>query len=74
VSERRDDGERRDYDAMTFEELVAVLEALCARIAEGQVGIEEAAELFEEAGRVHALAAERLERVRERIARLDADT
>lgn len=66
--------DRRDYDAMSFEELLEALEALCARIAEGDVGIEEAAALYEEAGRLHALAAERLERVRERIERLDGAT
>lgn len=59
--------ERPDYDAMTFEQLLGALEALCQRIADGEVGIEEAAALYEEAGRLHALAAERLERVRERI-------
>jgi exodeoxyribonuclease VII small subunit len=64
--------DRPDYDSMTFEELLGALEALCRRMADGEVGIEEAAALYEEAGRLHAMAHERLERVRERIERLDA--
>ena len=56
-----------DYDALTYEELVALLESLTQQMASGAIGIEEAAELYERAGRVHALAAERLEKVRARI-------
>ena len=55
------DGER------TFEELVAELEALTDRMAAGDIGIEEATALYEEAGRLHALASERLARVQQRI-------
>lgn len=58
------------YDAMTFEELVAELERMTERMASGQIGIEEAAELYERAGALHALASERLARVRDRIERL----
>ncbi|MER3452723.1 MAG: exodeoxyribonuclease VII small subunit [Acidimicrobiia bacterium] len=61
-----------DYDAMTFEELLGALEEITRRMAGGDIGIEEAAALYEEAGRLHALARERLDRVRERIERLDA--
>lgn len=57
----------------TFEELVADLEQLTDRIAAGDIGIEEATALYEEAGRLHALAAERLARVQERIEKLQAD-
>lgn len=59
-----------DYEAMTFEELVSALEDLTHRMAAGDIGIEEAAQLYEEAGRLHALASERLARVEERIERL----
>lgn len=59
-----------DYDAMTFEQLLDALEQLTDRMASGQIGIEEAAELYEEAGRLHALATARLERVQARIDRL----
>jgi exodeoxyribonuclease VII small subunit len=52
---------------MTFEQLVAALEQLTERMASGQIGIEEAAELYEEAERIHGLAAERLARVQARI-------
>ena len=57
-------------DARTFEELVAELEALTDRMAAGDIGIEEATALYEEAGRLHALATDRLARVQERIAKL----
>jgi exodeoxyribonuclease VII small subunit len=52
---------------MTYEQLVAELESLTARMASGDIGIEAAAELYERAGVLHAAAAERLARVQERI-------
>ena len=60
-------------DDRTFEELVAELEVLTDRMAAGDIGIEEAAALYEEAGRLHALASERLARVQERIEKLQSD-
>ena len=36
-------------------------------MAAGDIGIEEVADLYEEAGRLHAAAAERLDNVRRRI-------
>ena len=60
-------------DALTYEELVEMLEDLTRRIASGEVGIEEASELYERAGVVHRLAAERLDQVRARIERLDGE-
>ena len=57
-------------DQRTFEQLVTELEALTDRMAAGDIGIEEATTLYEEAGRLHALAADRLARVQERIAKL----
>ncbi len=62
--------QRPDEQSMTYEELVEALEQLTQRMADGDVGIEEAVELYERAGRLHALAAERLARVQERIERL----
>ena len=59
-------------DEPTFEELVAQLEALTDRMAAGDIGIEEAAALYEEATRLHTLAADRLARVQERIEKLQA--
>jgi exonuclease VII small subunit len=41
-------------------------------MASDSIGIEEAADLYERAGRLHALAAERLRRVQERIDKLSA--
>ena len=60
------------YDQMSFEELVARLEELTERLASNDVGIEEAADLYEQAERLHGLAAERLARVQARIERLGA--
>jgi exodeoxyribonuclease VII small subunit len=59
-----------DPSSMTFEQLVDELESMTRRMAAGDIGIEEAAALYERAGELHALAAERLEKVRERIDRL----
>ncbi|TMM17594.1 MAG: exodeoxyribonuclease VII small subunit [Actinobacteria bacterium] len=61
----------RDLAALTYEQLVEKLEDLTRRIASGEVGIEEASELYERAGVIHRLAAERLAQVRARIERLD---
>ncbi len=62
-----------DEQSMTYEELVEALEQLTQRMADGDVGIEEAVDLYERAGRLHALAAERLARVQQRIERLAAE-
>jgi exodeoxyribonuclease VII small subunit len=56
-----------DPEQLSFEELVAALEALTDRLASGQIGIEEAADLYERAERLHALASQRLARVQARI-------
>jgi len=60
------------YDAMSFEQLLEELESLTRRMAAGDIGIEEAAELYERAGALHALAAQRLAGVQERIDKLQA--
>ena len=52
---------------MTFEQLLEELEAMTRRMAAGDIGIEEAADLYERAGALHALAGERLARVQARI-------
>jgi exodeoxyribonuclease VII small subunit len=57
----------REYETMTFEELLAALEQLTDRMASGEIGIEEAADLYEQAEKLHGLAAERLARVQARI-------
>jgi exodeoxyribonuclease VII small subunit len=62
--------DRGRYDAMTFEQLVAELEQLTDRMASGDIGIEEAADLYEQAELLHGLAVERLARVQERIEKL----
>ena len=55
------------WEKMTFEQLVAELELLTERMASGDIGIEEVADLYETAERLHALAAERLAKVQARI-------
>jgi exodeoxyribonuclease VII small subunit len=59
-----------DGDSRSFEELVTALEELTARMAAGDIGIEEAVSLYEEAQQLHDRAAARLARVQERIDRL----
>jgi exodeoxyribonuclease VII small subunit len=61
-----------DLGPLTFEQLLERLEELTGRMAGGDVGIEEAADLYEEAGRVYAAARDRLAAVQERIERLRA--
>ena len=51
----------------TFEELMAELETLTAQLAAGDLGIEAAADVYERAEKLHALATERLDRVRARV-------
>jgi exodeoxyribonuclease VII small subunit len=67
------EGGGKPPEEMTYEELVAALEALTERMASGTIGIEEAAELYEMAGALHAAAAARLAAVQERIERLRDD-
>jgi exodeoxyribonuclease VII small subunit len=61
------DGGEPDLDALSFEELVDRLEALTAQLADGGIGIERAADLYERAQRLHAAASARLEAVARRI-------
>ena len=56
----------------TFEELMADLEAITDRLASGDLGIEAAADLYERAEQLHALATERLLQVRTRVEGLAA--
>ena len=60
------------WEKMTFEQLVAELEQLTERMASGDIGIEEVADLYEKAEQLHALAAERLANVQARIDALAA--
>jgi exodeoxyribonuclease VII small subunit len=52
---------------MSFEQLVDTLDELARRISSGEVGIEQAARLYERAGAVHAEASLRLDQVRARV-------
>lgn len=61
-----------EHDALTYEQIVERLEAITDQLGRGEIGIEEAATLYEEAGRLHAEASARLARVETRIAELRA--
>ncbi|MGH9127771.1 MAG: exodeoxyribonuclease VII small subunit [Acidimicrobiales bacterium] len=52
---------------LRYEQLVELLEDLTRRMASGEVGIEEAARLYEQAGAVHRAARERLAAVSARL-------
>lgn len=60
-------GGPEELESMSFEELLGALEVLTARMAGGEIGIEEATDLYERAGRLHAAASERLARVQARV-------
>jgi exodeoxyribonuclease VII small subunit len=59
-------------DPRTFEELMSALEEVTERLAAGDLGIEAAVDLYEEAQRLHALASERLAQVQARVEALTA--
>jgi len=65
--------EASDYQGLSFEQLLGALEELTSRMASEEVGIEEAAELYERAVALHRLAATRLEQVQARIEGLSGD-
>jgi exodeoxyribonuclease VII small subunit len=64
-------GVDKPLDGLTFEELIAALELVTSRLAGGELGIEAAADLYEQAEILHAAAQERLAAVEARIARLN---
>jgi exodeoxyribonuclease VII small subunit len=64
---------RADLTALSFEELIASLEDITRRMAAGDIGIEAVADLYEQAGRLHAEASERIQRVRRRIEGLSGE-
>ena len=57
----------------SFEEIVAELEDVVRRMSGTDIGIEEAADLYEKARALHEAAAARLEAVEARIAELADD-
>ena len=60
-------------ESMSYEQLVEALEHLTERMADGELGIEEAVDLYERAGRLEELARARLARVQERIRAVAAE-
>ena len=63
-----------DLGRLSFEELMELLESLTSRMASPTVGIEEATDLFEQAGLVHRAASARLAALEERIERIRGDS
>jgi exodeoxyribonuclease VII small subunit len=63
-------GVRGPVETLTFEELLSALELLTARLSSGDLGIEAAADLYEQAELLHKAAQERLDAVEARIGRL----
>ena len=61
-------------DERSFEDVVTELEDVVRRMSGTEIGIEEAAELYERARRLHEVAAARLASVEARIAELGAET
>jgi exodeoxyribonuclease VII small subunit len=57
-------------ETLTFEELLAALELVASRLAGGELGIEAAVDLYEQAELLHAAAQERLAAVEARVERL----
>jgi exodeoxyribonuclease VII small subunit len=57
-------------ESLTFERILSALESVTNRLASGELGIEAAADLYEQAQILHAAAARRLALVEARIGRL----
>ena len=62
-----------ELGAMSFEALLEKLESLVGQLSTGEVGIEAAADLYEQAGLVYAEAKGRLDAVQARIDALRID-
>lgn len=67
VPETSDVEPTAEESAMTFEQLMAELERVTEALATGELGIEAAADLYERAERLHALATARLAQVQARV-------
>ncbi|MHB8466614.1 MAG: exodeoxyribonuclease VII small subunit [Acidimicrobiales bacterium] len=59
-----------ELSALSFEQVLEELERITRQMASGDIGIEAVADLYEQAGVLHAEASARLDRVRDRIERL----
>jgi exodeoxyribonuclease VII small subunit len=57
-------------ESLSFEQLLDALEAVTGKLASGELGIEAATDLYEQAEILHAAAEERLAAVEARIAAL----
>ncbi len=56
-----------DLADQSFEQLMASLEEVARRMESREIGIEQAADLYEQAGRLHRAAVARLDAVEQRI-------
>lgn len=59
-----------EFSGRTFEELVTELERVASAMDRGDIGIEEAADLYERAAALHSAATQRLAGVQQRLAEL----
>jgi len=64
--------EETNPDDRTFEDLMAQLESVTDQLAAGELGIEAATDLYEQAEKLHALATARLTQVKVRVGGLAA--
>jgi exodeoxyribonuclease VII small subunit len=64
----------RELEGRTFEDLVTELEKVALAMDRGDIGIEEAANLYTRASALHAAASARLQHVQSRLAVLRGDT
>ena len=62
-----------DLSGMTFEEIVDELERTARAMESSDIGIEQAADLYERAGLLHRVATQRLASVRTRLDELHRD-
>ncbi|MCU4185429.1 exodeoxyribonuclease VII small subunit [Acidiferrimicrobium sp. IK] len=69
----KDDAAGGADDERSFEELVEELETVTEQLAGGQIGIEQAADLYERAELLHRLARARLDAVQARVDKLAGD-
>jgi exodeoxyribonuclease VII small subunit len=67
---RRDEPSAGAGDPRSFEQLVEELERITDQLAGGELGIEAATDLYEQAQHLHELASTRLAQVQARIDRL----
>jgi len=64
----------KQLQQMPYEELIANLEAITSKMASGEIGIEEATDLYATAKMIYKMASDRLESIRLRIEELEEES